>query len=83
MGYSRFARRKGEAWFLAVVNGTEPRTISIPLSFLPEGDWHAMSARDATAEGAVIGIESSSLSAQATLTVDLQAGGGWLGRLQK
>ena len=32
--YAAFARRKGDAWFVGVMNGDSPRTIEVPLEFL-------------------------------------------------
>src|SRR5207244_7953387 len=35
-----FARRKGNTWFIAVMNGPQPRSLDIHLDFL-QGDHHA------------------------------------------
>ena len=41
-----FARRHGNKWFLAIVNGAEPQTIDVPLTFLADGDYQAILVRD-------------------------------------
>jgi len=41
-----FARRKGDQWFLAVMNGTDARTISINLSFLGRDSYGVTLVRD-------------------------------------
>ncbi|MBQ7471861.1 MAG: glycoside hydrolase family 97 N-terminal domain-containing protein [Prevotella sp.] len=33
------ARRSGNEWFVGVMNNTEPRTVTIPISFLPKGKY--------------------------------------------
>jgi alpha-glucosidase len=46
-----FARRSGDIWFLAAVNGHEARSPRIPLSFLPGGVRSAVLVRDAPGTG--------------------------------
>jgi len=41
-----FARRVGEKWFLAVMNGPDAKNVEIKLSFLGDGDYRAMFVRD-------------------------------------
>ena len=40
--YFCVARRKGNKWFIAAIGSEKPRTLNIPLSFLPEGTTHQM-----------------------------------------
>ncbi len=40
-----FARRKGNTWFVAVMNGVNPQEIKIPLKFLKAGSYKASSYR--------------------------------------
>ena len=35
-----FARRKGDLWYLGIVNGEKAKTVQIPLTFLKEGEWY-------------------------------------------
>lgn len=78
-----FARRSGDAWFLAVMNGEVAKTFKIPLSFLGKGRYWGRLVRDQKDEPAAVKIESSSASRTDTLTIELRAGGGFIGRFTK
>ncbi len=41
------AKRKGGKWFVAIENGTEDRTLEIPLSVLGTGKWRMKKFADA------------------------------------
>src|SRR4030095_3612680 len=41
-----FARRSGETWFLAVLNGPQAKKLGVSLSFLGEGSYRAMTVSD-------------------------------------
>src|SRR5262249_16344119 len=47
-----FARRKGNTWFVAVMNGTQPKKIKIPLTFLKSGTYKATVVSDDTSNPA-------------------------------
>jgi alpha-glucosidase len=78
-----FARRSGSTWFLAVMNGSTARTVKIPLAFLAGGKYQAALARDRTDEAAALTIENTFVSRNDSLTVELRAGGGFIGRFAK
>jgi alpha-glucosidase len=71
-----FARRSGTSWFLAVLNGPEPRTITVPLAVLGPGEYTALMVRDHP-DGLKI-EESRGRSGQEV--IELSAGGGFLAR---
>ena len=75
------ARRKGRDWFVAAVNGTEPHTIRIPLSFLGRGRFSTLIARDDLTAAAAIRLERGSASSTDVLRFDLRPGGGFVARL--
>jgi alpha-glucosidase len=75
-----FARRRGETWFLAVMNGPEARTIRTPLAFLGKGAWDSLLVKDQTENAAAVDLERSTAAPDATLTIVLRAGGGFVGR---
>lgn len=75
-----FARRSGATWFLAVMNGSTARTVKIPLKFLGAGKRQATLARDHKDEAATLTIENISVSRNDSLTIELRAGGGFIGR---
>jgi alpha-glucosidase len=75
------ARRKGHEWFLAGANGTDARTLHVPLAFLGSGRFTAFMARDEPSNAAALKIDRSVVSARDTLTIDLRSGGGFVARM--
>ncbi|HEU4936289.1 MAG TPA: glycoside hydrolase family 97 N-terminal domain-containing protein [Vicinamibacterales bacterium] len=76
-----FARRKGDAWFIAVLNGPEARTLRVDLKFLAPGNYSSLLVRDDPDNAAAERIERLTLTRQGSLTINLRAGGGFIGRL--
>ena len=74
-----FARRKGNTWFLAVMNGTQPKNIQIPLSFLKTPAQCTSINDDPDNTGA---LKTGNTIAKATdvLSLNLGVGGGYVGR---
>jgi len=75
-----FARRRGDAWFLAILNGAAGKTVKLDLSFLGKGKYQASLVRDDTENPAAVKIENAPLSNNRSLEVDLRPGGGFIGR---
>ncbi len=75
-----FARRRGNVWFLAIMNGPTARRISVPLTFLPHGASVAMIVRDDLTESANVKIEHANVNPNSSLEIDLRAGGGFVAR---
>ena len=75
-----FARRKGNSWFLAILNGTNARIVKINLSFLGKGKYQAMFVRDVKENPAAVKIENVTATRADILSIDLQAGGGFISR---
>jgi len=46
-----FARRNGNRWFIGIMNGSEERTLDIPLSFLGRGQYRMIQLGDAPDRG--------------------------------
>jgi alpha-glucosidase len=80
---SIFARRKGQMWMLAVMCGSEGRTISVPLSFLSDGIYKASLVRDDMDNDAAVKLEEATVQRGDTLTIELRDGGGFVGRFVK
>jgi alpha-glucosidase len=78
-----FARRKGDVWFVAVVNGPEARTVKVPLSFLAAGDYEGLLVRDRKDDSAAVAIAQSVVHGGDAVAVTLSAGGGFVGRFVK
>jgi alpha-glucosidase len=70
-----FARRSGNTWFVAVMNNTEKRSISLPLSFLPGGKYNYSSLSD---DSDKVNKSVRSISASDKLDISLASGGGFI-----
>lgn len=77
------ARRRGDRWFVAIVNGPEARTLRVALSFLGGGVYRTRLARDDETEAAALRMETGTARRGDAITVELRAGGGFLGRLTR
>ncbi len=77
-----FARRKGNTWFLAVINGHFARTVGIDLAFLGTGSYKSVLVRD-RAEPDAVKVEHLTLRASDSLSTDMRSGGGFVGRFMK
>jgi alpha-glucosidase len=78
-----FARRSGDAWFLAVLNGPAARTLRVPLSFLPAGNFQSLVVRDQPGNAAAVKVENTPAARGDTLTLELSAGGGYIARFAR
>jgi alpha-glucosidase len=76
---SIFARRTGEAWYLAVMCGPEGRRIEIPLSFLGEGDYEAALVRDEPGRDDAVILEEVRLGCGDAVNIVMRNGGGFVG----
>jgi alpha-glucosidase len=77
-----YARRTGQTWFLAVMCGPEARRVRLPLSFLGEGTYRATLVRDA-GDGSAVTVNAASHRRADTISLDLRAGGGFVGRFSQ
>ncbi len=78
------ARRRGDMWIVAVLNGTEARKVTIPLSFLGAGSYRALLAKDGDAgDGSSIQMEEASFSRSDAIPLELRPGGGFIARLSR
>ena len=75
-----FAQRKGTAWFLSVMNGLQPRTIKIPLSFLSAGIYNTLILSDNPDNPASAKVTTGTSQAKDILTIELGTGGGFMTR---
>lgn len=75
------ARRRGDVWFLAVVNGPTARTVNLPLSFM-KGKRQAILVRDSKEGPAAVDVEKAVLTSADSVQIELQAGGGFIAMLK-
>jgi alpha-glucosidase len=78
-----FARRRGDTWFLAILNGPDARTVKVPLSFLGTGEHQALVVHDRKGEPTAVEIENAKARANDSLTIELSSGGGFIARFQR
>ncbi|WP_199898692.1 glycoside hydrolase family 97 C-terminal domain-containing protein [Prolixibacter bellariivorans] len=79
-------RRKGDDWYIGAMTNWDSRSLTIDLSFLPEGEYKAIifsdgvnADRDATDYKREIKIVSN----KDKIEVNLAPGGGWAARFEK
>ncbi len=77
-----FARRKGNDWFLAIMNGVEPKHLKITLDFL-NGNYKALIAKDDPASSAAVIMEEKNFKKGEVIELDLVSGGGFVARFRK
>lgn len=77
------ARRKGEVWYLTVLNGEQARSFETRLEFLPKGRYIMEVASDAPGNRKQIEIKRSKIGSGDILKQDLMSGGGFVVRFDK
>jgi len=78
-----YARRRGEEWFLAIMNGPEARSVILPLDFLGAGNYEASIVRDREDDAAAVEIDEGAAAAADRMPINLRAGGGFIARFRK
>jgi len=78
-----FARRSGDVWFLAVLNGPEPRKLNIPLGFLGDGDYGTAMVTDNKDNPASVKTVDTTVVRGGSLGIDLRKGGGFIARFSR
>jgi alpha-glucosidase len=75
-----FARRRGDVWFVGIMNALTGRELRVPLRFLSAGKYQAMLVRDQMDDPAAVKIEDVSLGRSDVLPLRMRAGGGFVAR---
>lgn len=79
------ARRKGTDWYIGTINNSKERTVTIPLNFLPAGNYHAeiyKDSADAVNYPNQLIKEEKTVNSSDNLIIDLPSGGGLAVKLQ-
>ncbi|MBE0534713.1 MAG: glycoside hydrolase family 97 catalytic domain-containing protein [Phycisphaerae bacterium] len=76
-----FARRKGDTWFIGVINGGDKRTHHAALSFLGKGNYRGVLLSDDPQRPDNLLREERGVDAQTALTIAMNAGGGFVAML--
>ena len=77
------ARRKGDVWYLTVVNGMDARSFETVLNFLPKGKYNTVTAYDKADNRRKVEIKRGSVSSGQKLKEQLLSGGGFVTRFTK
>lgn len=78
-----FARRKGDVWFVGIVNGDEARPFNIKLDFLGQGAYRADLLGDTLANNAAWNRTQKTLKRGDSIATDLRSNGGFVARFVK
>jgi alpha-glucosidase len=78
-----YARRKGNTWFVAVMNGTRSKSLSIPLTFLKNGSYKTSIISDDAASADAVKVTNKGYTAKDVIKLDLASGGGYMVRFDK
>jgi len=76
--YAPFARRKGNDWWVAVLNGDEPKQTSLSLGFLGTGEYEATLISDDLNANDSWKVERRTLHKGDRLPLTLRASGGFV-----
>ena len=80
------ARRSGDRWWLAALNGSDALKLRVPLSFLSAGNWTLHSyadASDATVAPTHVAEKTQTVTSADTVELDLAPAGGYAAALTK
>jgi len=75
------ARRSGDRWYLAAMNGTDATALEVPLAFLGEGKWTLRSFADqpGSTDYQAVAETTQQVDAKAKLPLALHPAGGFAG----
>jgi len=74
-----FARRRGNNWFIGVINGsTQKRKYELGLSFLDDGTYNATIVSDKIGNPAEMTVEKNNFNRKQKVTIEMDAAGGFV-----
>lgn len=77
------ARRSGNQWFVAVMNGANATSFDIPLDFLGAGMWKSSQFRDTKDKADAWDRKDGNITRADHITVDLSPRGGFVGWIRR
>ncbi|BAV10272.1 alpha-glucosidase [Filimonas lacunae] len=84
--YVAVARKHGDNWYIGAMTNWTARSLTIPLTFLENGQWQMQALKDgvnANNHAADYTIENATVTVGASITIELSSGGGWSAVLTK
>jgi len=76
-----YARRKGDVWWIGVMNGAEERTINLSLDFL-KTKKSATLVYDNSSSNTAIDRQEKAVSPSDKLSIKMAPGGGFVARIK-
>lgn len=77
------ARRKGDVWYLTVLNGEDPKIFEAKLDFLPKGKYKMVIATDTSDNRKSIEVKEYKIRSGYTIKETLMSGGGLVARISR
>lgn len=77
------ARRKGDVWYLTVLNGEDARMFDAKLDFLPKGKYQMEIATDAPGNRKQLVMKKSKVRSGQQFKEELMSGGGFVARISR
>jgi alpha-glucosidase len=79
------ARRSGEKWYLAAMNGEDAAQLPVPLSFLGKGKWELQNFADKPdgSDYQAVVESKESVTAKSTVPLSLAPAGGYAGIISR
>lgn len=74
-----FAKRKGNVWWVAIMNSGQERTLELDLSFLGKGNYGVHYAKDEKGRLDSMIVERSRVHDSGAMSISLNQGGGFVG----
>jgi alpha-glucosidase len=78
-----FARRSGDRWFVAAMNGSQARTVTLDLAFLGAGTYKTLIVKDKLDDPAAVDVETRELSRGKPLEIAMRGAGGFIVKLTR
>jgi alpha-glucosidase len=78
-----FARRKGNEWFIGIINGSDKKNIDIPLIFLPGGSYTMNTYEDEPDRDDAIIQKVIKVDRSDHLRISIRPAGGYVAKLTK
>lgn len=75
------ARKKGDVWYVTVLNGEESKVFDAKLDFLPKGNYVMEIASDSPGNRKQIEVRKLKIKSGQRLKENLMSGGGFVGRI--
>jgi alpha-glucosidase len=72
------ARRRGDRWFVGIINGGDQRSYDLSLSFLGQGQYASVQLADDPARPDNLVRTEGIVQASSSLSVQMNAGGGFV-----